>query len=114
MNDEEIKKALEEFQNRIVKTNLSYHIFESEMMAVVNALVFINQQQAEIERLQKTLDDVLDRQPLLVERAEKYAREELAERIKAELSFGKYITAKQIDEVLAEMVDGMNEKNNKI
>ena len=52
LNDAEIiKKALEEFQNRILKTNLSYHIFESEMMAVVNALDLINRQQVEIERL---------------------------------------------------------------
>lgn len=52
LKDEEIKKALEDFQNRILNTNLSYHIFESEMMAVVNALDLINRQQAEIERLQ--------------------------------------------------------------
>lgn len=52
LKDEEIKKALEEFQNRILKTNLSYHIFESEMMAVVNALDLINRQQERIEELE--------------------------------------------------------------
>ena len=50
--DEEIKKSLEEFQNRILKTNLSYHIFESEMMAVANALDLISRQQERIEELE--------------------------------------------------------------
>lgn len=59
--DEEIKKSLEEFQNRILKTNLSYHIFESEMMAVANALDLISRQQAENERLKSlcTSKDVI-------------------------------------------------------
>ena len=52
MSYEDIKKALEEFQNRILKTNLSYHIFESEMMAVVNALALINRQQAKNNKLE--------------------------------------------------------------
>lgn len=39
----------------------------------------------------------------LVEQAKFEAIKEFAERIKAELSFGKYITAKQIDEILLEM-----------
>lgn len=50
------------------------------------ALDLINRQKAEIERLQTTLDDVLNRQPVLVERTEKYARaevtKEFAERLK--------------------------------
>ena len=50
MTDNEIIKALEKFHHRILKTNLSYHIFESEMMAVINALDLINRQKAEIEQ----------------------------------------------------------------
>ena len=42
----------------------------------------INRQSAEIERLQNTLDDVLDRQPKLVANAEKYMVEEFANKIK--------------------------------
>ena len=38
--------------------------------------------QAKIERLQNTLDDVLDRQPKLVANAEKYIVEEFANKIK--------------------------------
>ena len=34
----------------------------------------ITHQQEEIERLQNTINDILDRQPILVERAEKYAK----------------------------------------
>ena len=41
----------------------------------------IAEKQAEIERLQNTLDDVLDRQPILVARAEKYAVEEFADQL---------------------------------
>lgn len=41
-----------------------------------NCLEYFNRLQAENERLQNTLDDVLDRQPLLVERSEKYAKAE--------------------------------------
>ena len=51
-----------------------------------DTLNLINRQKAEIERLENTLNDVLDRQPLLVERAEKYAKteayKELAEELK--------------------------------
>ena len=53
----EIMKALEEFHHRILKTNLSYHIWESEMMAVCDALDLINRQQAEIERKHKIVCD---------------------------------------------------------
>ena len=52
MTDEQIVKGLEEFRHRILKTYLSYHIRESEMMAVCEALNLINRQKAEIERLQ--------------------------------------------------------------
>lgn len=52
MNNE-IVKALEKFHERITKTNLSYHIFEDEIMSIVNALELISHQKAEIERLKK-------------------------------------------------------------
>lgn len=81
MNDENTKKALEDFYHRVENTNLSYHIFESERETLKDALDLINRYQAEIKRLQNTIDDVLDREPLLVERAEKYAIEEFAERL---------------------------------
>ena len=52
MNDEDIKKALEEFQNRILNTNLSFHIFESEREALKEALALFNRQQERIEELE--------------------------------------------------------------
>lgn len=45
------------------------------------ALDLINRLQAEIGKLQNTLDDVLDRQPKLVANAEKYIVEEFADKI---------------------------------
>ncbi len=134
MSDEDIRKALEEFQNRILKTNLSYHIFESEMMAVVNALDLISRQQAEKERLQKELVSkcleysLLEREKvedILVfaddlKRAKSEAIKEFAERLKmkAYLDNGlngflrsMVIDVNDIDNLLAEMVGGMNEKN---
>lgn len=45
------------------------------------ALHLIKRLQTECEKLQNTLDDVLDRQPILVARAEKYAVEEFAEQL---------------------------------
>ena len=51
----------------------------------------ITRQQTEIERLQNTINDILDRQPILVERAEKYAKsdaiKEFAERLKEIVKF---------------------------
>lgn len=121
MNDAiEIKKALEDFYHRAENTNLSYHIFESEREVLKDALALINRQQAEIERLQNTIDDILDREPLLVERAEKYAIEEFAERLKEkafvhesafesnEDRFIKLVAVKDIDKLLAEKIGGEN------
>ncbi len=84
MNDEDIKKALEEFQNRILKTNLSYHIFESEMMAVVNALDLINRQQSVIDDLKR---DTVPKLQDSLNRANKYGRATDREnaRLKAEI-----------------------------
>lgn len=53
LTDNEIITALENFHHRIVKTNLYYHIFEDEIIAVANALDLINRKNAEIERLNK-------------------------------------------------------------
>lgn len=55
MNDEEIKKALEDFYHRAENTNLSYHIFENEREALKDALALINRQQAEIEKLENAI-----------------------------------------------------------
>lgn len=117
MNDKEIKKMLEDFYHRAENTNLSYHIFENEREALKDALTLINQQQAEIERLQNTIDDVLDREPLLVERAEKYAIEEFTERLKAKAYLDNglngflrsmVIDVNDIDNLLIEKVGGEN------
>lgn len=135
MSDEDIKKALEEFLNRILKTNLSYHIFESEMMAVVNALDLISRYQAEKERLQKELASkcleysLLEREKvedILVfaddlKRAKSEAIKEFAEKLKSTYRIKerycdntKFVIEtfrNSIDSLLAEMVGGMNEKN---
>lgn len=102
MSDEDIKKALEEFQNRILKTNLSYHIFESEMMAVVNALDLINRQQAEIERLNGNLFTISN--ACMQRRNE--AIKEFAERLKAKVdpNWDNSVDVEDIDNLLAEMV----------
>ena len=81
------------------------------------ALGLIIRQQGEIERLQNTLDDVLDRQPKLVANAEKYIVEEFAERLKNKIKtecnpYGKptfdYDTSlaimRYIDNLVKEMV----------
>lgn len=83
--------------------------------------VIIKEQEAEIERLQNALDDVLDSQLLLIEGAEKYVIKEFAERLKmkAYLDNGlngflrsMVIDVNDIDNLLAELVGGENEKNN--
>ena len=56
LNDEELKKALEDFYHRAENTNLSYHIFESEREALKDAIALINLQQNEIECLQRAVD----------------------------------------------------------
>lgn len=62
------------------------------------------EQQAEIERLQNTIDDVLDREPLLVERSEKYAIEEFAELIVADYPEMKFY----LNNLLAKMAGEEN------
>lgn len=76
----------------------------------------ITRQQAEIERLQNTINDILDRQPILVERAEKYAKseaiKEFAERLKgmATKRFWEtdaYVGVEQIDSLVNSFVKEM-------
>lgn len=50
-NEEGVIKALEEFHHRILKTNLSYHIRESEMMAIVDVIDLINRLNTDYEHL---------------------------------------------------------------
>lgn len=71
ITDNEIIKALEEFHHRILKTNLSYHIRESEMMSVINALDLINRKNARIKELEgKVLiqQGLIDRQKTEIEK----------------------------------------------
>lgn len=73
----------------------------------------IGEQNAEIERLKNTLDDVLDREPLLVERSEKYAKaeaykeciEKVEERIAVHLLRDK---SNEYAEGFADALDGVN------
>ena len=74
MNDEDIKKALDEFQYRILKINLSYHIFESERETLKDAIDLINRQQAEIKQLKSlctSKDVIINEQEAEIERLEK-------------------------------------------
>ena len=97
MSDEEIMKALEccgEPYNICAECPMPNNIKDdcrcNEQLANY-ALDIIKRQQAEIERLQNTINDILDRQPILVERAEKYAKseaiKEFAERLKEIVKF---------------------------
>ena len=80
---------------------------------IKDALDLINRLQAENERLRNTLDDVLDRQPLLVERSEKYAKaeayKEFAERLKEKKLYNyewecNVVECDTIDNLLKELV----------
>lgn len=67
LTDSEIVKALEKFHHRILKTNLSYHIFEDEIMSIVNALDLIKRKDAEIENLYYNIKCVKDHKEKLIE-----------------------------------------------
>ena len=97
MTDNEIIKALEccsEPYNICAECPMPNHIKDDcrcgEHLANY-ALDLINRQQEEIERLQNTINDILDRKPILVERAEKYAKseaiKEFAEKLKEIVKF---------------------------
>lgn len=77
MTDNEIIKALERFQDRILKTNLSYYIFHEEKMAVCESLDLINRQTAEIEGLKDTNEHLA----VFLEEAKTEAIKEFAERL---------------------------------
>ena len=107
--DEWLKIDALDYINRLQaeKQNL-----EIELQAMRNAA---NGFKAENERLQNTLDDVLDREPILVERSEKYAKAEAYKEF-AELLFKKaerrnpkkeeyyYVLADDIVDLLKELV----------
>ena len=75
LTDKEIIKALDSYKKDIGCAKCG---FKDKYLFIVieNTLDLINRLQAENKKLQNTLDDVLDREPLLVERAEKYAKAE--------------------------------------
>ena len=69
--------------------------------------------EAEIKRLNNTIDDILDRQPLLVERAEKYAKadaiKEFSERLKKAFYYNDAIKH-NIDNLAKEMIGNDNDR----
>ena len=80
---ERIKEIFDNYDNPDGYADMLYLSALSDSNRIVRkAEEEINRQQAEIERLQNTLDDVLDRQPKLVANAEKYMVEEFANKIK--------------------------------
>ena len=116
LTDNEIKKALEcccGIEHDCDKCPYEENNECGELNGILkDALDLINRLQAENERLKNTIDDMLDREPLLVERSEKYAKaeayKEFAERLKGIItkcpkSFIS-ITARDIDNLLKEMV----------
>lgn len=85
MTDNEIIKALES-EVKSAEYVDSYYCNGVDLTLIKSAIDLINRQKTEIERLQNTINDILDRQPILVERAEKYAKseayKEFAEKLK--------------------------------
>lgn len=70
-NEEGVIKALEEFHHRILKTNLSYHIRESEMMAIVDVIGLINRLNTDYEQLKNKHRETLTKQIELCDIIEK-------------------------------------------
>lgn len=89
---------------------------ENAVSAFRNAAVILDLQRRlkniteENERLEKLLDDKCDR---CIERERAYTVKQFAERLKAEMSFGRYIQADQIDQIAKEMLEGENEGQTK-
>ena len=83
MTDNEIIKALE----------LAREMEQEDVVIycedVCTLLDLINRQKAEIEKLKNTIDWTLDQQPILVERAEKYARAEAVKEFAERLCEGR-------------------------
>ena len=117
LTDNEIIKALE----RCVKDGYPYGCEGCPYRAEdcnerldADALDLINRQKAEIERLKNTLDDVLDREPILVERSEKYAKaeaiKEFAERLKKELTLHRKVCRNLLDNDGVFAIDKVRQK----
>lgn len=115
MTDKEIIQALE---NEVKSTEYvdSDYCDGVDLTLIKSAIDLINRQKTEIERLQNTINDILDRQPILVERAEKYAKseayKEFAERLKDESqmadcfdSYNMVVGTHFINNLLKEMID---------
>ena len=116
MKDNEIIKAFKDFLIEQVDGYIEhvetdgerYEFIEKELELLKEIDNLINRQKAEIERLNKEVDRlsqcVLYHDGQVVD-----AVKEFAERLKKELSFGKYIQADQIDNLLKEMVGDNDE-----
>ena len=117
MTDNEIIKAFKDFlieqvdgyTDHIETGGERYEFIEKELELLKETDNLINRQKAEIERLCMELDEVIIAKDLLFDEAEALikktkakAHKEFAERLKKELSFGKYIQADQIDNLLKE------------
>ena len=88
MTDNEIIKALEDKTHKAEYPWVDSSYCDVEVSLVKNALDLISRLQAENEKLRNTLDDVLDREPILVARAEKYAIEEFADILHKQSEYG--------------------------
>ena len=51
ITDKEIKKALDSFHKRILETDLAEKIYETEIVAIIDALALINSQEQSIKEL---------------------------------------------------------------
>ena len=51
LNAEQIKKALDSFHKRILETDLAEKIYETEIVAIIDALALINSQEQSIKEL---------------------------------------------------------------
>lgn len=115
MTDNEIKKALEKILELMCNEG------DLQRSAIISkSLDLINRQEAEIKRLKNTLDDVLDREPVLVERSEKYAKAEAVKEFAEQVKMAFYyefeelipsIMADKIDNILKEMVGEQREED---
>lgn len=73
----------------------------------------IIQLQAEIERLNNTIEDMCDREITLVERSEKYAKSEAIEEFAERLKFIMYPNVKLEYADIDDLVKELTEKNDK-
>jgi hypothetical protein len=127
LTDEQIIKALEYCVEKGYCTDCPYNESFSDCKVEYDILNLINRQKAEIERLKsillKFMDEVakweekkgidVSELPLIpicdegrdiIDHYRAQAIRQFAERLKKELSFGKYTNAEQIDNLVKEMV----------